>query len=520
MKSTPSVRHNIIANFSGKAWKGILGLAFVPIYIQLMGVEVFGLIGIFLSLSAMFDLLDMGLSTTLNRELSRLSMAEDSAQESRNLVRTFEVVYWGVGILIGIAVIILAPLITKYWINSTSISSETIEHALLIMGILLAAQWPNAIYSGGLMGLQRQVGLNVIKSVSITVQLGGAALVLLFISPSILSFFLWQAFVALLTTIALAMRLWKLLPKSGHRSKFDKTLLIKNLRFASGMMGISVVTVILTQLDKIILSKMLTLEMFGYYMLALYVANALRGFVIPIFSALFPKFTQLVASAEESNLIALYHKSCQLMSVFVLPLTITIAVFAKEIFALWLDDTMAIQNSHQILTLLVIGTALNAIMILPYALQLAYGWTKLSFYKNVVAIIFLVPLMVWMVQMYQGIGAAWVWIILNLAYLIFEVPIMHRRLLKGEMGKWYSRDVFLPILIVSTIGLIAHEILPVDSSKMIMLLGVFSTFALSFIAAAWATGHLNIQFIQLLKANDRRKPGLAESIASIEQRPK
>jgi O-antigen/teichoic acid export membrane protein len=520
MKSTPSVFHNIIANFAGKAWKGIFGLAFVPIYIKLMGVEVFGLIGIFLSLSALFALLDMGLSTTLNRELSRLSVTDNSAQESRNLVRTFEVVYWGIGIMIGIFVIILAPLLAKYWINSTSISSETIEQALLIMGILLASQWPNAIYSGGLKGLQRQVGLNVIKSVSVAVQHSGAVLVLLFISPSILLFFLWQFFVALLTTIVLAARLWKLLPKSEHQSKFDKELLVKNLRFASGMMGISLVTVILTQLDKIILSKILTLEMFGYYMLALYVANTLRGLVIPIFSALFPKFTQLVASAEESSLITLYHKSCQLMSVFMLPLAVTIAIFAKEILTLWLGDTMAAQSSHQILTLLIIGTALNALMILPFALQLAYGWTKLAIYKNVVAIIFLVPLMVWMVQMYQGIGAAWAWIILNFGYLIFEVPIMHRRLLKGEMGKWYSRDVFLPILIVSTIGLIAREILPVDSSKIIILLVVLSTFTLSFVVSAWATGHLNIQMIQLLKANGRRKSDLAESIDSTKQSPK
>jgi len=146
-------------------------------------------------------------------------------------------------------------------------------------------------------------------------------------------------------------------------------------------------------------------------------------------------------------------------------------------------------------------------MLLPYTLQLAYGWTKLAFYKNVVAVIFLVPLMVWMVQMYQGIGAAWVWIILNLGYFIFEVPIMHRRLLKGEMGKWYRRDVFLPILIVSAIVLIAREILPVDSSKMIMLLGVLGTLVLAFVASAWATGHLNMQSIPLLKANDRRKSG-------------
>ena len=84
MKSTPSVRRNIAANFAGKAWHGIFSLAFVPIYIKLMGVEVYGLLGIFLSLSALFALLDTGLSATLNRELSRLSVAENSAQEDAN----------------------------------------------------------------------------------------------------------------------------------------------------------------------------------------------------------------------------------------------------------------------------------------------------------------------------------------------------------------------------------------------------------------------------------------------------
>lgn len=497
MKTVPSVRGNIIANFAGRAWAGIFSLAFVPLYIKLMGVEVYGLLGIFMSLSALLSLLDMGLSATLSRELSRLSAVENSEQESRNLVRTFEAVYWGIGILIGIAVVTLAPLITKYWINSSSVSSETVEQALIIMGFLIAFQWPGAIYSGGLMGLQRQVVLNAIRSVTVTVQHGGAVLVLLFISPSILLFFLWQAFVGLLATIALAVWLWKSLPKSSRQVRFDKALLVKNWRFASGMMGISLVTILLTQLDKIILSKMLTLEMFGYYMLAFNVANALNNLVTPIFSALFPKFTQLVASAEENNLITLYHKGCRLLSVLVLPAAVTIAIFAKEVLDLWLDDPMAVQNAHQILTLLMIGTALNAVMTLPYALQLAHGWTKLAFYKNVIAVVLLIPLMVWMVQMYQGLGAAWVWIILNLGYLIIEVPIMHRRLLKGEMGKWYGRDIILPIVIVTIIGLVGRAILPVDSSKLITLLGVLSIFALSFVASAWVAGYLNIKMLKL-----------------------
>ena len=127
MKSTPSVRNNIAANFAGRAWKGIFSLAFVPVYINLMGVEAYGLIGIFMSLTALLSVLDMGLSATLNRELSRLSVVEGSAQESRNLVRTFEILYWGIGILIGIAVVILAPIIAKYWISSSNVNGDIIE---------------------------------------------------------------------------------------------------------------------------------------------------------------------------------------------------------------------------------------------------------------------------------------------------------------------------------------------------------------------------------------------------------
>lgn len=499
MKLTPSVRHNIIANFAGKAWRGVFSLAFVPIYIKLMGVEVYGLLGIFMSLSALFSLLDMGLSATLNRELSRLSVLENSAQESRNLVRTFEVIYWTIGIVIGASVIILAPLIAKYWINSTSVSNEIIEQVLLIMGMLLAFQWPSSIYSGGLKGLQRQVLYNVIKSFSMLARHVGAVIVLIFISPSILSFFYWQSFVALVTTIVLAVWLWKSLPKSYSQSKFDKKLFIKNRKFVSGMLGISLGTILLTQVDKIILSKMLTLEMFGYYMLAYSVASAFISLVSPIHTALFPRLSQLVVKKNETDISDLYHKGCQLASITILPIAITLMCFSEEILSIWIGDSVVVSSTYMLLSLLIVGTTIKAFTTLPYTLQLAHGWTKLAFYKNIVALLFLTPLMVWMVQIYQGIGAAWVLILLNAGLLIVEVLVMHRRLLKGEMGRWYRQDVFIPILVVSSIGLIAREILPVDASKVILLVVVLSTFSLSLIGSAWVTGNLNTKTMLLFK---------------------
>lgn len=103
----------------------------------------------------------------------------------------------------------------------------------------------------------------------------------------------------------------------------------------------------------------------------------------------------------------------------------------------------------------------------PYALQLAFGWTKLSFFKNIIAIIIIVPLIIYLAQHYGPIGAAFAWLILNLGYLFFEISVMHARLLKREKKRWYLQDVFVPLIVSVLIVyfgkyiLGAHQLTPI-----------------------------------------------------------
>jgi O-antigen/teichoic acid export membrane protein len=112
------LKKNIVANFTGSIWQTLMGLIFIPLYIKFMGIESWGLIGFFATLQVMFGLLDMGLSSTLNREMARLSALPHKEQEMRNLVRTLEVIYWGVAVIIGIVVVSFSPFITHQWIKA------------------------------------------------------------------------------------------------------------------------------------------------------------------------------------------------------------------------------------------------------------------------------------------------------------------------------------------------------------------------------------------------------------------
>jgi O-antigen/teichoic acid export membrane protein len=479
------LRRNLIANLVGKGWAALMGIVFIPLFIKFMGIESYGLVGFFTTLQAVFILMDFGLTTTLNREIARYSAAEKS-RDMRDLVRTLEIVYWGLALCIGLIVFLLSPVIAREWVNTDTLSETLIQESVVLMGLVLTFQWPLGFYAGGLLGLQRQVLYNVLNSIWYTLRFAGGVLVLWLASPTILAFFEWQVVVSVVSTGLMALALWRSLPASRERPRFRISVWKSVWQFAAGMSGISAVTLLLTQLDKIILSKMLSLDLFGYYTLAWTVANGLTVVTGSVFTVLFPVFSQQVALADMEQLKHLYHRSCQLMSVLILPAAILGAFFAREILIVWTQNPVTVTNTHLLVSLLFIGTALNGLMHLPYALQLAHGWTSLAFYSNVISVILLIPLLLAATSYYGAVGAAVIWIVLNSGYVLIQLQVMHRRLLKRELWRWYVEDVGLPLIAaLSVIGagrLLIHSLLPLP----VILLSLIVMFALALGFAALA----------------------------------
>jgi O-antigen/teichoic acid export membrane protein len=481
------LKKNMTANFAGSFWQGLMLFIFVPVYIKLVGIESWGLIGIFITLQAMSSILDLGMSNTLNREMARLSALKGREQEMRDLVRTLELLYWSIAALVGIIIVLLSPVIANHWVKASELSPKTIERALLLMGFAIALQMPVGFYSGGLIGLQRQVLLNAINIVATTLKSAGAGLILWLVSPTIQAYFLWQIFVSVINIFMLAMFLKRRLRFGDNKAFFQKQLLKGIWKFAAGMSGIAVLSVILTQMDKVILTRMLSLETFGYYTLAGSVAMALGFVFTPVFSAVYPMFTQSVSLNDQEGLKRLYHKSCQFMSVLVLPAATVVALFSHEILLLWTQDPTTAQETYLLVSILVCGTSLNGLMYFPYALQLASGWTSLSFFKNVIAVILLVPLLIYMAGRYGAVGAASVWLILNLGYVFFEIPIMHLRLLQKEKLRWYLQDVCLPLAACVLVAGLGRLLINGPMSKLMMLLYLIIVSALTLGTAAIIT---------------------------------
>src|SRR6266851_2393778 len=125
-----TVRANIVANFAGRAWVMLMGIAFVPVYLHLLGIEAYGLIGFFLTLQSVLGIMDLGLSLTLNRELARASNLPDDGLRMANLLRTMELAYWAMSVAVGLLVVAVAPWIAKNWVNAVTLSGDAVESAI------------------------------------------------------------------------------------------------------------------------------------------------------------------------------------------------------------------------------------------------------------------------------------------------------------------------------------------------------------------------------------------------------
>ena len=439
---------NLLAGLANSVWAALLGLLVVPQYLKYLGIEAYGLIGVFMTTQALLQLLDMGLASTMNREVARCSTTS-KMQEARNLLHTLAVLYWGTAIAIALTIVALAPLIAEYWLKSKTLSEDDISSAVMLMGLVIACRWPIGIYQGVLIGAQRLTVASSVSALMVTLSSLGAIVVLAYVSPTIQAFFIWQAGVGLFHAATMRWAAWRVIGQQVGQRKFDLDALKSIWRFTAGMSSIALSSILFTQMDKVILSKMLELNDFGHYMLATMVASCLYIVVTPLFNVVFPRFSALAVTGEIETLKNTYRLATKILSTLLFPLAMLLVFFSEPLVTIWTNDRALAEDVAPQIALLAMGSAFHGIMFLPYALQLAFGMTWMPFAINITLMIFSAPLTIILVLKYGGLGGAIGWAFLQTFYLLWGTWLTHRHIFQGLGRKWLVENVSFPLAVSS-----------------------------------------------------------------------
>jgi O-antigen/teichoic acid export membrane protein len=448
-----SLKSNIVANYVSQIYVTLIGIVVVPMYIRYMGAEAYGLVGFFAMLQTWFLLLDLGLTPTIARETARLNGGAIDPLSYRRLFRALEGVFIAVALIGGGAMFASAGYIASDWLQVARLPIGSVVTSVQLMAISVALRWIGGLYRGVIGGAEHLVWLGWYNSLLGTLRFVGVLLVLEFVGTTPLIFFGFQAIAALLELTGLTLKVYSILPSipPGKRAPWSWAPLRPVLTFSLSVAFTSSVWILVTQTDKLVLSKLLPLAEYGYFTLAVLVASGVMIIAGPISGAIMPRMVKLQALGDHASLIRLYRQATQLVAVIGGAASITVAFSAEQLLWVWTGDRHLASQAAPILVLYVIGNGILAVSGFCYLLQYAKGDLRLHVIGNVGFIVLLIPSIVWATSEYGAVGAGRVWLAMNVIYLFFWVPIVHRRFDVRLNRAWFSEDIF-GILFVSTIS--------------------------------------------------------------------
>jgi len=452
-----SITVNVIANFGGQALASLVSFVCVPIVLRLLGAETVGLIGYSVALQALLRVVDMGFSAAVVRQMARLGHQPSHRDELAEFHLTFERLFYGAGLVVAVLTVALSPLIARHWLHGEQLGYRQVALAAAAIGAQCAVLFVASLYHGTLMGLERQLRFNVIRTAEICASQVGGILVLTLWLKRVEVLFGWQLAVSLIALAVYARAARGALSTRGT-ARFRLAQVRNVWPFAAGMAGITATGTLLANMDKVLLSRWLKLASFGYYTLAFFASSLLSSLLVtPVFNAMFPRHCSLVERGDEAAERRLYHISVQFLVVAVWPVAAILWAYARYVLQLWVREPAAVAAAERVLPFLVAGVALNTLMVPAYMIQLAHAWTSLGVKLNIALLLLFGPLLYFMTIRWGARGAAINFALMQGSYLIVGLPLTHRRLLRAAFGEVVWRDMLPGVVLCSlaAVGLAA-----------------------------------------------------------------
>ena len=459
--------------------------------------EAFGLVGFYAMLQAWFQLLDMGLTPTMVRETARFHGGANDALSLRCLLRALEGIFVGIALLGAAAIFSGAGTIASRWLKVQNLPLNVVQHVIMLMAVIVAMRWVCSLYRGAITGFERLVWLSGFNFMVATARFVLVILLFIYIGTSATDFFSYQLVVAIVELVVLVVQAYRLMPSvgSGQWTSWQWEPLRGVLKFSLSIAFTSSAWVLVTQVDKLVLSKLLLLTDYAYFTLAVLVASGVMIISAPISGALLPRMTKLNAEGDEAGLIRLYRNATQLVGVIAVPAALVLAFFAEQVMWTWTGNAVITRKAAPVLTLYALGNGILAVGAFPYYLQFAKGDLKLHLIGSALFLVLLIPALIWATLHFGATGAGFAWLGANLMYFLFWLPRVHGRFVKGLHAQWLLQDLGSIVLLTSACAALVKIWVVWPQDRLLIAIGIvvvsLGLLAIAAVGSSWVRDEIS-----------------------------
>lgn len=418
------LKKNILANYLGTGAVVLAPILALPWYLSELGARQFGLIGFIVLFQTVLGLLDAGLGQALVREFAvRFDATEVGRRNAASLLFGFERIYWVFAVGVAALAMLLAGPVATQWLNLNGLPESVGREAVLGAALIFAFQFPGSVYRSLLIGAQAQVPLNATLLAGALLRHGGGVAVVI-AWPTLTAYLAWHVAIALLETLVRARLAWGTLQTRRSRLAWDAAALRPVWKLFAGMSGAALLGALTVQMDRIVLSRMVDIEQFGYYSIAATVAVGSLQLIHPLTQAMLPRAIQLRADAPA--LRRLNFRLLGLIAAVVASCALVFAALGEWLLGVWLKSPAAVSIVHPLLSVLLAGTALNAFYNVGYMNWLASRRIDRVFQVNALSLALAATLIPFLVSSYGAPGAAFGWLAINLTGCALSLEWLRR----------------------------------------------------------------------------------------------
>lgn len=404
---------NTAYGFLSLGWTSSLSIISVPIYISILGHEEWGVVAACLSLQLLANFADSGFSQIVPRWIAKDSQSAEMVSEYMKLFRGL---YFLVALILLVSIQLLSGAMATSWFNVPVERVAELELCIRIVSVQLFFQFLNNLNIGYWNGTQNQARIFFHTCSFATLKHAVTILLLYFWGGSALGYVIGFCIVACLELLFNTYSVGQGFLWGGDfiRRVRDYTFFLKEVSSLSG--GI-MVGLLVSQLDRIVLSKVLPAEQFGVYVVVLTLSQAFLQLQSPVNRAFFPV---LVKDVSERN--TMFWRSFGRFVVGVM-LTATVPILIAILFAgwilnAWLGNKFFVENGTFALQLLLLGVAINTLYGCIYQLMVASGRSSLVLKFNLIS---LVALAVVVMSSWEGLvisSGGYMWVLWNSVLLL------------------------------------------------------------------------------------------------------
>jgi O-antigen/teichoic acid export membrane protein len=344
-------RSNVIANYAAVLLSGLFGLLLMPVYARMLGHQQWGVVSLCLLIQNVLVIADLGLAQTMPRDVAQATV-RGGRDGVAVVLSSYMQTYFSLALVLSLLGIVFIPIVVEQWFFDASAMPGMSGSARLAV-LCAAVQLANSASLGYWSGSQQQA--MVVRRTSMfllikhTMAIGG----LMVVEPVAVIFMFCQLAGGAIEWLA-NMRLLKQEVGStrplqlGTRSRF--ALLRRNRAIVVSV----VIGALVSQIDRIVLSREISASAFGVYAILLSLGLAFMQLQYPLMTAIYPRV------ALDSQRQLLLGNLKVIGGISVLP-CLLVMLAAEPLISIYLREMVLPLGAMLAFRLILLSVALNAI---------------------------------------------------------------------------------------------------------------------------------------------------------------